>query len=539
VTGVHDHPSHDFIIIGSGIAGLRAAIALAPVGRVLILTKADPTESNTGYAQGGIAAAIGADDSPELHAADTIGAGDGLCDAAAVKILCDEGPRYVRELVDWGTGFDRDGRGQPALALEAAHSVRRILHAGDSTGREIGRTLWERARALGSVTTVNHALVTGLIVDGGVARGVTYFDNQGRPQVVRAARTLLATGGAGQVFRETTNPAVATGDGIALAYEAGARLCDLEFVQFHPTALNHPDAPRFLISEAVRGEGARLVNRDGEPFMPRYHRDGDLAPRDVVARSIVRESARTGGGVFLTLAHLTANVRDRFPTIAAACRQVGLDLAKDPIPVGPAAHYLMGGIDTDEWARTSLPGLYAAGETACTGVHGANRLASNSLLEGLVFGARAAVAMQEEPRAAARKSDRVGARPARPGPAAEGGGSATKSRIPNPASTEHRPSTEEIRDLMWRDVGLFRTREGLAAAVARLDVAYAARAGAAAPTADECRVFNLTSVARLIARAALRREESRGGHYREDFPARDDLHWQIHLTDQRETYGQE
>jgi len=253
VTGVlHDHQSHDFIIIGSGIAGLRAAIELAPAGRVLILTKADPTESNTGYAQGGIAAAVGADDSSKLHADDTIRAGDGLCDAAAVKILCDEGPRYVRELLDWGTGFDRDGRGDPALGLEAAHSVRRILHAGDSTGREIGRTLWQRARGLGSVTTVNHALVTALLVENGVARGVTYYDSQGQPQTVRAARTLLATGGAGQVFRETTNPAVATGDGIALAFEAGARVCDLEFVQFHPTALNHPDAPRFLISEAVR-----------------------------------------------------------------------------------------------------------------------------------------------------------------------------------------------------------------------------------------------------------------------------------------------
>jgi L-aspartate oxidase len=530
VNGVpHEQQSLDFIIIGSGIAGLRAAIELAPVGRVLILTKADPTESNTGYAQGGIAAAIGRDDSPELHATDTMRAGDGLCDAVTVKILCDEGPRYVRELVDWGTGFDRDSRGDPALALEAAHSVRRILHAGDSTGREIGRTLWERARALGSVTTVNHALVTGLIVDGGAVRGVTYFDSQGRLQTVRAARTLLATGGAGQVFRETTNPAVATGDGIALAFEAGARVCDLEFVQFHPTALNHPGAPRFLISEAVRGEGARLVNRDGEPFMAHYHPDGDLAPRDVVSRSIVRESARTGGGVFLTLAHLTANVRARFPTIAAACRLVGLDLATDPIPVGPAAHYVMGGIDTDEWARTSLPGLYAAGETACTGVHGANRLASNSLLEGLVFGARAAVAMQEEPRAAALKSDRIGARESRLG---------TRTNSP---STEHRtPNPDEIRDIMWRSAGLFRTYDSLEAAVARLDAAYAAaRTTIAAASADACRVLSLTAVARLIARAALRREESRGGHYREDFPARDDLHWQIHLTDQRDNYGQE
>jgi L-aspartate oxidase len=539
----HDSDLHDFIIIGSGIAGLRAAIALAPVGRVLILTKADPTESNTGYAQGGIAAAMGADDSPERHAADTMRAGDGLCDAAAVKILCDEGPRYVRELIDWGTKFDRDAAGRPALALEAAHSFRRILHAGDSTGREIGRTLWDRARMLGTVRTVNHALVTGLLVEEGSVRGVIYFDSEGRRQTVRAARTLLATGGAGQVFRETTNPAVATGDGIALAFEAGARVSDLEFVQFHPTALNHPGGPRFLISEAVRGEGARLVNRDGEPFMSRYHPDGDLAPRDVVARSIVRESARTSGGVFLTLAHLTANVRDRFPTIAAVCGQVGLDLAKDPIPVGPAAHYVMGGIDTDESARTSLPGLYAAGETACTGVHGANRLASNSLLEGLVFGARAAAAMQEEPRAAALKGDRVEARLARRSPSGEGGGSGPGARnVRERASRESpAPGPEEIRDLMWRCAGLFRGREHLETAVARLDAAcLARRATAGEPvSADDCRVFGLTLVACLIARAALRREESRGGHYREDFPARDDLHWKVHLTDQRDTYGQE
>ena len=522
----------DFIIVGSGIAGLRAAIALAPVGRVLILTKADPSESNTGYAQGGIAAAIGTDDSPALHAADTIRAGDGLCDEAAVGILCDEGVRYVNELLEWGTGFDRHGD-RVALGLEAAHSVRRILHAGDSTGREIGRTLWDRVRTLPSVETVNHALVTGLVLDGGGVGGVLYVDREGRRHTVRAARTLLATGGAGQVFRETTNPAVATGDGIALAYEAGARVCDLEFVQFHPTALHHPGAPRFLISEAVRGEGARLVNEAGEPFMARYHPDADLAPRDVVARSIVREAARTRGRVFLTLAHLTANIRDRFPTIAAVCRQAGLDLATDPIPVGPAAHYLMGGIDTDHWARTSLPGLYAAGETACTGVHGANRLASNSLLEGLVFGARAAVAMQESPRAAAPNPDRVDAR--------------AREDEPTPVDARHMGSSpaaspDEIRDLMWQSTGLFRTRAGLEHAVARLDSIYAeAGDAAAAPDAGTAawRRFSLASVARLVARAALRREESRGAHYREDFPARDDLHWKIHVTDRRDNYGQE
>ncbi len=380
----------DFLIVGSGIAGLRAAIALAPAGRVRILTKAAATESNTGYAQGGIAAAIGPDDSPASHAADTIRAGDGLCDVAAVTVLVEEGPRYVRELIDLGVRFDQNKDGGPALALEAVHSFRRVLHAGDATGREIGRALWARAAALPTVETVNHALVTRLIVEGPTVCGVKYFDNDGVEREARARSTLLATGGAGQIFRETTNPAVATGDGVALAYHAGARVADLEFVQFHPTALNVAGAPRFLISEAIRGEGARLVNAAGEPFMTRYHPDGDLAPRDVVARSIAREAEATGKLIYLSLKHLDGSrIRERFPTIADMCRQVGLDLATDPIPVGPAAHYLMGGIDTDEWGRTSLAGLYAAGEAACTGVHGANRLASNSLLEGLVFGARA------------------------------------------------------------------------------------------------------------------------------------------------------
>src|SRR3954452_20841272 len=307
----------DFVIVGGGVAGLRAAIALAGAGRVLVLTKAEPAESNTGYAQGGIAAAIGDDDSPALHAGDTMRAGDGLCDLEAVHVCVVEGPRYVRELIDWGARFDRDADGRPALGREAAHTVRRVLHAGDATGREIGRVLWERVRTLGSVQTIDHALVTGVIVDGGRAGGVRYVDRAGAAQEVRAGATLLATGGAGQVFRETTNPAVATGDGIALAFQAGARVADLEFVQFHPTALNLAGAPRFLISEALRGEGARLVNARGEAFMTRHHPDGDLAPRDIVARGIAREEEQTGRPIFLTLAHLNpAYVRERFPTIA-------------------------------------------------------------------------------------------------------------------------------------------------------------------------------------------------------------------------------
>ncbi len=301
----------DFLIIGSGIAGLRAAIGLAGAGRVLILTKAEPSEGNTGYAQGGIAAAIGDDDSPALHAADTIRAGDGLCDEAAVGVLVEQGVRYVRELLDWGARFDRAADGRPALGREAAHSVRRVLHAGDATGREIGRVLHERVRMLPSVATVNHALVTGLAVDDGAVCGARYLDQHEQLHEVRAHATLLATGGAGQIFRETTNPSVATGDGVALAFEAGARVTDLEFVQFHPTALNRTDAPRFLISEALRGEGARLVNERGDPFMARYHADGDLAPRDVVARSIVREVEQTSGPVYSDLGASRPPVRPR------------------------------------------------------------------------------------------------------------------------------------------------------------------------------------------------------------------------------------
>ena len=538
------HLSPDFIVIGSGIAGLRAAIALAPVGRVLILTKAEPTESNTGYAQGGIAVALGDDDSPALHAADTVKAGDALCDEDAVRVLVEQGPPYVTELVEWGTRFDRDADGRLSRGREAAHSVRRVLHAGDTTGREIARVLWRRVSALPTVETANHALVTELLVEDGRVAGVRFFDQLGFPRDARARATLLATGGAGHVFKETTNPPVATGDGVALAFHAGARVADLEFVQFHPTALNVRGAPRFLISEALRGDGARLINGRGEAFMGKYHPDGDLAPRDVVARSIVREMERTGGSVFLSLSHLDADyVVHRFPTIADMCRQINLNLATDPIPVGPAAHYIMGGVGTDHWGRTSIPGLFAAGEVACTGVHGANRLASNSLLEGLVFGARAATAMQQV------DGGQWAVDGKRWVPA-----TTTDHRPPitdhRPPSTDHRSpttdhrslTTSEVRDLMWKSVGLFRTGEGLRDAGAKLEAAYRAHRraldDARADDADAWKQFNLVTVARLIARAALRRQESRGAHYRQDFPERDDVHWKIHLVDHIDAYGE-
>jgi L-aspartate oxidase len=513
--------SYDFIIVGGGIAGLRAASVLAPVGRVLILTKADATESNTGYAQGGIAAAMGPGDSVELHVADTLKAGAGLCDERAVRVLVEEGPQRVQELIEWGARFDRAPDGRLVFGLEAAHSARRILHAGDATGREISRAMWQRVGRLAKVETVSHAFVTDILVEGERVSGIRFYDNAGIRCTVRSDRVLLATGGAGQIFRETTNPAVATGDGIALAYRAGARVSDLEFVQFHPTALSVPGAPRFLISEALRGEGAVMVNAAGEPFMPRYDRAADLAPRDVVARAIVSERESTGGPVYLTLQHLNAErVLTRFPTIAAMCARAGLDIARDRIPVGPAAHYMMGGIDTDEWGRTSIAGLFAAGETACTGVHGANRLASNSLLEGLVFGARAGGAMQAAgAEAAASGADRV-----RAGTVTVASGGVDRFDI------------DEIRSLMWQAAGLFRSRQRLEPAVERLGRLFTAAREAAAAAGDSeiepWRFFNLATVALLVARAALRREESRGGHYRADFPARDDLHWKVHITEQ-------
>jgi len=509
----------DFLVIGSGIAGLRAAISLAETGDVVMLTKADPRESNTGYAQGGIAAAVGPDDSPDLHCADTIAAGDGLCIGNAVRVLVDDGPKYVRELIEWGVGFDRDSTGNPALGREAAHSVRRVLHARDTPGREIGRVLWQKVQSHPRVRVFDDALAMSLTTRDDECRGAVFVDREGRVDHVESARTLMATGGAGQVFRETTNPAIATGDGIAMAFEAGARVADLEFIQFHPTALNVEGAPRFLLSEALRGEGAWLVNAGGERFVQRYESAGDLASRDLVARAIVREVERTSAPVFLSMAHLDHEyVRRRFPAITEACRRAGLDLATDRIPVSPAAHYVMGGIETDLDGRTSIAGLFAAGEAACTGVHGANRLASNSLLEGLVFGARAAAAM---------------AAPLRPAVLF------AVASEPMPLQTDCSAgplAANVVRDLMWRHAGLLRSRETLEGLVARLS-SWRGLLTQARPESASDREFrrlsSLVTVSLLIAKAALRREESRGGHFRTDFPHRDDIHWQKHVSDVR------
>ncbi len=518
--------SADFLIVGSGIAGLRAAIELAPHGRVLVLTKADAGAGSTGYAQGGIAAAIAGDDSAARHAEDTMRAGDGLCDEQAVGVLVSDGPRYVRELIEWGAEFDRRPDGTLDLAREGAHSTRRVLHAQDATGREIGRVLARRLASFPDVEIVDHAVVVQTIVEKGVVTGVRFLSGAGSLVEARAASTLLATGGAGQIYRETTNPVVACGDGVSLAFLAGVRVADLEFVQFHPTVLAVPGVPRYLLSEALRGEGAVLVNDAGDRFMARYEPAGDLASRDRVSRAMLKESVRTGKPVYLSMAHLDAReVHERFPVISGLCRRAGLDLARDRLPVSPAAHYLMGGVATDLDGRTSLPGLFAAGEVASTGVHGANRLASNSLLEGLVFGGRAGAAMRAQ------------SSTSWPSPISGG----IEGPVPTGKTLPPLLAEATMRDVMWRSAGVFRDREGLASAAATLQPAWEALerhvAAGGALCMSDWRTVSLLTVSRLIVRAALRREESRGAHSRTDFPDRNDGVWQRRVYDERSHNG--
>ncbi|WP_051798044.1 L-aspartate oxidase [Streptomyces sp. NRRL S-337] len=533
----------DVVVVGSGVAGLTAALRCAAAGRrTVVVTKARLDDGSTRWAQGGIAAALGDGDTPEQHLDDTLVAGAGLCDEAAVRTLVTEGPDAVHRLIAAGARFDTTpGGDEIALTREGGHHRRRIAHAGgDATGAEISRALVEAVRAAG-LRTIENALVLDLLTDeAGRTSGVTlHVMGEGQHDgvgAVHAPAVVLATGGMGQVFSATTNPPVSTGDGVALALRAGAEVSDLEFVQFHPTVLYlGPDAEgqQPLISEAVRGEGAHLVDADGTRFMVGQHELAELAPRDIVAKAILRRSLEQGvEHMYLDGRHFGAPMwESRFPTILAACRSHGIDPVTEPVPVAPAAHYASGGVRTDLHGRTTVPGLYACGEVACTGVHGANRLASNSLLEGLVFAERIA-------------ADIAGGGPAPrpadgPAPVAAGAPAASRTTLPLLA-----PETRTaVQRIMTAGAGVLRSAESLARAAAELDrihreatEAAAAEGGApeAAQKAPEPGVeaweaTNLLCVARVLVAAARRREETRGCHWREDHPDRDDASWRRHF----------
>ncbi|MTI82163.1 MAG: L-aspartate oxidase [Firmicutes bacterium] len=499
-------PQHEteILIVGGGIAGLYTAWKAVEEGmRVTVLSKGTIEDSNSGRAQGGIAAALGKTDSPELHYKDTLLAGAGLCDINAVKILVNEGPSRVQELISMGANFDRYGD-ELAMTKEGAHSKRRILHAhGDATGAEIMRTLASQSEAQEALQILEQHFMIDFLVEDNICSGVLAYDeNSGQFRVFRGKAVVLASGGAGQLYQYTTNPEVATGDGVAAAYRAGAEVMDMEFVQFHPTTLVLPEAPRFLISEAVRGEGALLRNSNGERFMTRYHGMAELAPRDIVSRAILSEMANTDQDyVYLDLTTLPRErIQKRFPTITATCSRFGLDITSELIPVAPAAHYMMGGIKTNYHGETSIAGLFACGESACQGVHGANRLASNSLLDGLVYGRRIVDAVKKY-----LKCNSIG------------------SNIHFVCESMFDPAgnftalKKELQQCMGDNVGPLRTIQRLSHALAFLNkndwlIKHRCR------TPQEMELRNMLEVGRLIAQAAMMRTESRGGHFRLDFP---------------------
>jgi L-aspartate oxidase len=511
---------YDFLVMGAGVAGLRAALELGAQGRVLVVTKELVRESNTHYAQGGIAVAEPEDESIRLHFQDTVNAGDGLVHRPAADVLVSEGPARVAELIEWGARFDQEN-GRLLRTREAAHSIPRILHAdGDATGAEISRKLAEMARAHQNIRFAEWTSLTGLVVLDGRVVGADLLDAENKSTRVSVRSVLIAAGGAGQVYSDTTNPAVATGDGIALASKAGADLADMEFYQFHPTALSLPGVPRFLLSEALRGEGAFLRNDRGDRFMERYHPGLELAPRDVVARAVAREGMGAHPGetrpVYLDMRHVQGvDLHKRFPGISATLAGHQLDLHRDLIPVRPAAHYMMGGIRTDLDGRTSLRGLCAAGEASCTGVHGANRLASNSLLEGLVFGARAARAML---------ADGLPVEPSPDSPA---------SRAPMSEDDEAilETSIANLQRSMWTYAGLLRDEAGIAngyAAPAECESTVQRFLGQGRHSRRLFEAAALSRVARAILDSARARLESRGAHFRTDYPQRDDANFLKH-----------
>ncbi len=484
----------DVVVVGTGVAGMTAALGAAPLA-VHLVTKTDLESGSSLWAQGGVAVALGHEDSPELHAADTVAAGAGLVDPEVAEIVTRDGVLAIRRLIEIGAEFDRGGRGELAFGREAAHSRRRILHAGgDATGAELVRTLARRVRAAAGITIFDRAFAEQLVVERGRIAGVLVRHPDGRRRLHLAPRVVLATGGLGQLYRYTTNPSEATGDGLLLAAAAGARLVDVEFVQFHPTALAVARDPLPLLTEALRGEGSVLVDESGERFVAAEHPDGELAPRDVVARAIWRRLA-DGHRAFLdTRQAIGERFPERFPQVFAACRAAGIDPRREPLPVVPAAHFMMGGVAVDDAGGASLPGLWACGEVSSTGAHGANRLASNSLLEALVFGARVAAELR-----------------AAPAPAA----AVVAPPLP-PAAVDWRGGGElrrTVRELAWASLGLVRDAYGLDGALARLATLWRELPAGASETRS------LVAAATLVGAAARRREESRGAHFRSDFPA--------------------
>jgi len=506
---------YDYVIIGSGIAGLYTALLAKEAGSVLILTKGSIEDCNTRHAQGGIAAPIGKNDSPELHFQDTINAGDGLCDPEAVRILVNEAPDRIADLIKFGVPFDTLD-GEIALTREAAHSVPRILHAGgDATGEHIEVTLSRQVR-MSSIKVLEYCLATQILIEAGKVKGVRALDcRTGLVEEYECCFIILATGGAGRLFKYTTNSDVATGDGIALAFQAGAETTDMEFFQFHPTAVRLPGVPPFLISEAVRGEGGILRNVEGCRFMPNYTPEAELAPRDVVARSILYEMRKTGSDrVFLDVTHIPARrVTTRFPHIYRFCLDHGLDITKGLVPVAPAAHYLMGGIKVNIWGETNIAGLFAAGETACTGVHGANRLASNSLLEVVVFSKRIIERTREVtkdiPTSVTTRAD------------------CYHLEERKKLKTVPQLNLPNLQSLLWDKVGIVRSGEGLFKAT---DILATWQDLLSQPIdRPSYELNNMISNARLMAEAALLRKESRGAHFRTDFP-RPSPDWKKHIV---------
>lgn len=506
----------DFLIIGSGIAGLRSAIELSNYGKVLLVTKDRSFESSSSYAQGGIAVVTGEDDTYEFHIEDTLKAGSGLCKKKAVKVLVEEGPDLVREIIEWGVKFDKSN-GKYLIGLEGAHSRRRILHFKDSTGGEIVRVLREKAIENPNISKLPKHFIVDLIVTDGVCTGAVLLnENNGEISPVFAKATILATGGAGHVYSRTSNPSGATGDGFAIAYRAGATLSDMEFVQFHPTAFALSNAPSFLITEALRGEGAVLRNIKKRRFMSGYHPLGELAPRDELSRAIICEMKKTRADyVLLDATRLKQTVlKERFPTAYKACLEYGIDISKDMIPVSPAAHFMIGGVQTDIWGRTTVKGLFAAGEVACTGVHGANRLASNSLLEGLVFGRRTGISSADYAKGIRMPGER---RVKDSDIKIKTGKTESDSNKIINKNSKTGSIREEIKQTMWDNAGIIRSRNLLEHGIKEIDSLISSYE-IQVLTRNALETMNMLNTARFIASSALKRKESVGANFREDFP---------------------